>query len=208
MIYSFTFYSYSDLPNIYAFLLVSLTYHSPFLLSLTCHSFSPRIPQMSLLFSSYPSHVTLLFSSCHSPFLLISLTCLVINFFLFLITVTRDVTLEERRCTIQRRHSIMVCQSPTSPMAYKVPHVAQETLTEENENENIPVTYRRPIDQQNEDVIKNSNVPRNLGNDGGKSLLSELNASELMHVSWKTACTRLSNCGGTCPDCRPVPVST
>lgn len=39
--------------------------------------------------------------------------------------------------------------------------------------------------------------------------LALLTASEMMHVSWKTACQRgATNSASACQDCRPVPVST
>lgn len=39
--------------------------------------------------------------------------------------------------------------------------------------------------------------------------LAHLNASEMLHVSWKTACPRsATNSTASCHDCRPVPVST
>ncbi|XP_050399142.1 protein spire homolog 1 isoform X2 [Patella vulgata] len=157
--------------------------------------------------------------------------------------VVRDATTGERRqCTLQRRHTIMVCESPTdgkvvqqelppleevadepcSPPAQAPSDPLHFTSPESVHTSCCGVTQRHSSQKNNNQIIapkkretKGQKLSTCLGaiseaddsiTDVGCADISQLNATELMHVSWKSACCRTStNSSAPCPDCRPVP---
>ncbi|XP_041375454.1 protein spire homolog 1-like isoform X2 [Gigantopelta aegis] len=170
---------------------------------------------------------------------------------------TRDQSMQERVCKLQRRHTIMVCESPTD--GSKVVQNELPPLTEDPERESEEeaelesqsqgacarlsshVCSAESLRQHNHSlqasqnncwhsaglrserkssIVSLSAIPEVddsptdsseghecVSDTNGDVSISQLSASELMHVSWKTACQRSSgSCSASsCQDCRPKP---
>ncbi|XP_046576310.1 uncharacterized protein LOC124284249 isoform X3 [Haliotis rubra] len=163
--------------------------------------------------------------------------------------VLRDHSTAERVCKLQRRHTIMVCESPTEGKVIQkeLPPLTEDPereLEEEVEFQNSSSHYTSPpsycagnirrqmiahqTSQNNSRQMASERTEHRKSSAGSLSAipevddsctdhdvsdsvcdvdLSELNASELLHVNWKTACTRdgESNGHSHCQDCRPKP---
>ncbi|XP_046359819.2 protein spire homolog 1-like isoform X3 [Haliotis rufescens] len=167
--------------------------------------------------------------------------------------VLRDHTTAERVCKLQRRHTIMVCESPTegkviqkelppleedpereleeeveflsqnssshytSPPSYCAGNIRRQMIAHQTSQNNSRQMASERTEHRKSSAGSLSAIPEVDDNctdhDVSDSVcdvdLSELNASELLHVNWKTACTRdgASNGHSHCQDCRPKPFS-
>lgn len=154
----------------------------------------------------------------------------IINF--ISLSAVDDLIANRSEKKLARRHSITVCESPGKVPANggfnwpwsRFRRSPQDSIPEHEDAADTGSESRTPVNEAcsvvpgcGPDKTPTNNLSHSRlsccsdhKHDKMASSLSQLNASELMHVSWKTECPRKSHSQSTapCEDCRPVPVST
>ncbi|XP_064599445.1 protein spire homolog 1-like [Liolophura sinensis] len=144
-------------------------------------------------------------------------------------TAVDDLIANRSEKKLARRHSITVCESPGKVPANggfswpwsRFRRSPQDSIPEHEDATEKGSESRTPVNgacSLSPGSVPDRTPTNNLSHsrlsccsdhahDKTANNLSQLNASELMHVSWKTECPRKSHSQSTapCEDCRPVP---